>query len=185
MFGYFDLVAIITILLTLLVRFSVQEYMDSKKIKLIATKTGKLVNEIKYTTLYRAAYNCCKCEVAVITLLGASTSWASGMAMLPKKRKVKHRLCDKCFYGFKEYIRKGFDDFISPHNVNPVVSFILISKFLEGGYRFKLSELIAEYDSFDKELKELLKSIYDKNYEGDIFAIIEEGKRLLRDREVR
>ena len=66
-----------------------------------------------------------------------------------------------------------------------MISFILISKFLEGGYRFELSELMAGYDSFDKELKDQLKSIYDKNYEGDIFAIIEEGKRLLRDREDR
>ena len=35
MFGYFDLVAIITLTLIILVIFSVQEYRDSKKNKLI------------------------------------------------------------------------------------------------------------------------------------------------------
>jgi hypothetical protein len=179
MFGYFDLFVVITITLILVVRYILCEYRDSKKIKLIAGKTGKLVNEVKLATFYKVAYNCCKCKVAVTMVIGVPTSWASGMGILSKKRKVKYRLCDKCFYYFKEYISKGFDDFISPSNENPVVAFILISKFLEGGYRFYLSELMSEYDRFDKELKEVVRTIYDKNYEGDIFAVFEEGSRLL------
>jgi len=179
MFGYFDLCLMIVFAIYVAPATIKNAYRRSKILKMIPNKIpDRVINRLDNPVVPIKRYNCCKCKTAVTILLKPPTSFATSMGMGAKKRKIAQRLCDECNKRFEDYERNALqNDHLAPVG-NPIIKLIVLEKFIEEK-SLGIDKVLDEYDRYDKDLKSAVQVFYNKDFDGDIFEMLDAAKLLL------
>ena len=174
-FGYFDFA----------ICFLYSIYLVIKFIKFCKRLLkSRFTNKIYYPPRYRVKiddvfrYLCAKCGEGVAFVITKPTSAFSSMANAGKRKQLFHRLCGDCQKSFDLFESNAFFNSYVPPLGNSTIKLILLENFLKNN-KLSIHQLLAEYITFDKDLKSAVEIYYNPDFEGDIFDMKDCALKLL------